>query len=224
MNLLHVVLREFGGLWICDFTIVIDQPRNELDIGLDYVHQRRVAEAQRAFKALLCERGADRARRSADHSGGTPAAEAIIDKAPLARRLILKPKRADAWDPARLSREVREYATEFGIRRELRFNDLWGTKVTEMVWAGISVPDLAIRIGWKIQTAAKMLGVYAALNPGRATVVALPAPAQRDEFHPLSPAWRDRAGERMAGLVCTRSAAFSRPVTSLTSIRSAPSP
>ena len=36
-----------------------------------------------------------------------------------------------------------------------------------MVWAGISVPDLAIRIGWKIETAAKMLGVYAALNPGR---------------------------------------------------------
>ena len=35
-----------------------------------------------------------------------------------------------------------------------------------MVWAGISVPDLAIRIGWKIETAAKMLGVYAALNPG----------------------------------------------------------
>jgi hypothetical protein len=36
----------------------------------------------------------------------TPAAEAIIDKAPLSRRLILKPKRADAWDSARLSREV----------------------------------------------------------------------------------------------------------------------
>ena len=29
-------------------------------------------------------------------------------------------------------------------------------------------------VGWKIETAAKMLGVYAALNPGRATVVALP--------------------------------------------------
>ena len=28
----------------------------------------------------------------------TPAAEAIIDKAPISRRLILKPKRADAWD------------------------------------------------------------------------------------------------------------------------------
>ena len=35
----------------------------------------------------------------------------------------------------------------------------------------------------KIETAAKMLGVYAALNPGRATVVALhPAPAKRDEI------------------------------------------
>ena len=90
--------------------------------------------------------------------------------------------RADAWDPARLSREVREYATEFGIRPELRFNDLRGTKVTEMVWSGISVPDLAIRIGWKIETAAKMLGVYAALNPGRAMVVALPGPAKRDDI------------------------------------------
>jgi hypothetical protein len=108
-------------------------------------------------------------------------AEAIIDKAALSRRLILKPIRADAWDPARLSREVREYATEFDIRRELRFNDLRGTKVTEMVWSGISVPDLAIRIGWKIETAAKMLGVYAALNPGRAMVVALPRPAKQED-------------------------------------------
>jgi integrase len=85
----------------------------------------------------------------------TAAAEAIIDKAPLSSHLILKPKPADARDPARLSREVREYATEFETRPELRFNDLRGTKVTEMVWSGIGVPDLAIRIGWKIETAAK---------------------------------------------------------------------
>jgi hypothetical protein len=50
-----------------------------------------------------------------------------------------------------------------------------------MVWAGISVPDLAIRIGWKFETAAKMLGVYAALNPGRATVMALPVSARLDD-------------------------------------------
>jgi hypothetical protein len=36
------------------------------------------------------------------------------------------------------------------------------------------VSDLAIRIGWKIEAAAKMLGVYAALSPGRAPGVALP--------------------------------------------------
>jgi len=98
--------------------------------------------------------------------------------------------RADAWDPARLSREVREYATEFGIRPELRFNVLRGTKVTEMVWAGISVPDLAIRIGWKIETAAKMLRVYAALNPRRAMVVALPILARQDEAPAEDPAGR----------------------------------
>jgi hypothetical protein len=69
----------------------------------------------------------------------------------------------------------------FGIRQELRFNDLRGTKVTEMVWAGVRVPDLAIRLGRKVETAAKVLGVYAALNPGRATVVALPARSKRDD-------------------------------------------
>ena len=111
----------------------------------------------------------------------TAAAEAVIAKAPISRRLILKPKRTDAWDRVRPSREVREYATQFEIRAELRLNDLRGTKVTEMVWSGISVPDLAIRIGWKIETAAKMLGVYAALNPGRAKLVALPAPTRQGD-------------------------------------------
>jgi hypothetical protein len=53
--------------------------------------------------------------------------------------------------------------------------------VTETVWAGISAPDIAIRIGWKIETAPKMLGVYAALKPGRVAVVAAPRPAQQDE-------------------------------------------
>jgi hypothetical protein len=43
------------------------------------------------------------------------------------------------------------------------------------------VPDLAIRIGWKIETAAKMLGVYAALNPGRTTVLTIPTSARQDD-------------------------------------------
>jgi hypothetical protein len=33
----------------------------------------------------------------------------------------------------------------------------------------------------KIETAAKMIGLYAALNPGRAMVVALRAPARGDD-------------------------------------------
>jgi integrase len=110
----------------------------------------------------------------------TASAEAIVDKAPHSRRLILRPLRANAWGAVRLSREVRDYATEFGIRRELRFNDLRGTKVTELVWAGTSVPELAVRMGWGRETAAKMAGVYAALNPGRGAVETLPATAMSE--------------------------------------------
>ena len=113
--------------------------------------------AARSSSALTSGGGASSTCRS-------PPAEAIIDKAPISRRPILKPMRAAAWDPARLSREVREYATDFGIRPELRFNDLRRSKVTQLVWSRIGVPDLAIRIGWKIETAAKMLGVYTALT------------------------------------------------------------
>jgi hypothetical protein len=143
------------------------------------LERREIRTAPDGSRAIILR--PNKRRRRIVNMPLTPAAEAIIDKAPISRRLILKPKRADAWDSARLSREVREYATEYKIRAELRFNDLRGTKVTEMVWSGISVPDLAIRIGWKIETAAKMLGVYAALNPGRATVVALPAPGREGD-------------------------------------------
>ena len=95
--------------------------------------------------------------------------------------LAFRHERQSAWLDG-IEGAFREYATEFNIRPELRFNDLRGTKVPETVWSGISVPDLAIRIGWKIETAAKMLGVYAAVNPGRAMVIALPAPAQQDHI------------------------------------------
>ena len=110
----------------------------------------------------------------------TAAAEAIIDKAPLAPPDPETEARGRMGFRPAFARSPR-VRHRVGIRPELRFNDLRGTKVTEMVWAGISVPDLAIRIGWKIETAAKMLGVYAALNPGRATLVALTGPARKDD-------------------------------------------
>jgi hypothetical protein len=43
------------------------------------------------------------------------------------------------------------------------------------------MPDLAARIGWKIETAAEVLGVYAAVNPDRTMVVALTAPAKEGD-------------------------------------------
>ncbi len=112
----------------------------------------------------------------------TPAAEAIIDKAPRSRRLILKPKRADAWDsgPA-LPRGPR-------IRHRVRYSP--GAPVQRHAWNesdrnGVvgdqrARPRDPRRV--KIETAAKMLGVYAALNPGRAMLIALPTLVQQDDI------------------------------------------
>lgn len=196
VNYLHGIPRSYGGadraeiIWedaeidlFCQDALHAGAVRLARETGLrigDLVELERseIKRAPGGSRAIILR--PNKRRRRIVNMPLTPAAEAIIDKAPITRRLILKPKRADAWDPARLSREVGEYATEFGIRSELRFNDLRGTKVTEMVWSGIVVPDLAVRIGRKIETAAKMLGVYAALNPGRAAVVALTAAAMGD--------------------------------------------
>src|SRR6185369_977733 len=44
----HVVAQELGRLLVADLARGRDQPRLEMDVGLDVVHQRRVAEAQHA--------------------------------------------------------------------------------------------------------------------------------------------------------------------------------
>ena len=59
--------------------------------------------------------------------------------------------------------EVRDRATRFGIRGEPRSNDLRRTKVTEPTCANTSVPELAVRMGWGLETAAKRAVIYAAL-------------------------------------------------------------
>ena len=71
----------------------------------------------------------------------TPAAEAIIDKAPISRRLILKPcARRHGTRPGCRARS----ASTPPVRDPpgARFNDLRGTKVTEMVWSGSACPTL----------------------------------------------------------------------------------
>ena len=50
---------------------------------------------------------------------------------------------------------------------ELTLYDLRGTAATRLVWAGRPLPDLALHMGWNPSYAARMLDIYAALNPGR---------------------------------------------------------
>src|SRR5690348_14301211 len=67
VELLHVVLQELGGGLDRDLAIIGDEARRELDVRLDRVHLRRVAEAEDTLEMLLSNRGPDLPRRRADH-------------------------------------------------------------------------------------------------------------------------------------------------------------
>lgn len=102
---------------------------------------------------------------------------------PSAFRRWVNGRFAERWISQRLSRSVREHANAIGLRKDLHFNDLRGTKVTELVWwpGGITIPELAVHMGWKLDRAAQMMGVYASLNPdfhGGGDVVAFPGGQQ----------------------------------------------
>jgi hypothetical protein len=56
------------------------------------------------------------------------------------------------------------------LRPELRLYDLRGSKVTELIWRErYTVAELALHMGWDMETAAKMMATYGALNPNALT-------------------------------------------------------
>src|SRR5688572_2199464 len=63
VQLRHVVAEEFGGVGVRDLALVGDQVLLELDIGLDRVEHRRIAEGQDAPQMLLPHGRADLAGR-----------------------------------------------------------------------------------------------------------------------------------------------------------------
>src|SRR3954447_1331371 len=62
----HVLPQELLGRLVRDAAIIGDQALFELDIGLDGIHQRRVAEGENAPQVLLGDGRADFSRRYAN--------------------------------------------------------------------------------------------------------------------------------------------------------------
>ena len=59
-----------------------------------------------------------------------------------------------------LSKDIRQVREKLGIPSELKLSDLRRTAWTEMANIGATVPQLAARAGWSMDTAAKNLDTY----------------------------------------------------------------
>src|SRR5690606_39198253 len=61
-ELLHVAAKELFGGWYRDLPVVGHQPGSEMDVSLDGVHQRGVAEGEDRPQVLLADRRTDLTR------------------------------------------------------------------------------------------------------------------------------------------------------------------
>lgn len=96
----------------------------------------------------------------------TPRLQALIDELPTDQEHIIVGARGEPIQATNvMGRNISQWRDKLGIRRELRLYDARGTAVTRLVRAGCSIGELAAHMGWKIQHAANMLDIYAALDP-----------------------------------------------------------
>ena len=93
----------------------------------------------------------------------------IIDSAP--GFLVLTAARDGAWTEENMSKSVKKAARNAEVREELRLYDARGSAVSRLVLSGVTVPELAIHMGWSPRTAAEMIERYAVLDPSMSDAV-----------------------------------------------------
>lgn len=99
----------------------------------------------------------------------TPKMAEIIDSAP--GFLVLTAARNGAWTEENMSKSVKKAARKAEVREELRLYDARGSAVSRLVLSGVTVPELAIHMGWSPRTAAEMIERYAVLDPAMSDAV-----------------------------------------------------
>jgi integrase len=81
------------------------------------------------------------------------------------RKTVLLNSEGNPWKSTTLAKEVRLAMDKLKMRDELWFNDLRGTRATELIWSGITAAHLALQMGWNLATAGRMMTVHGSLNP-----------------------------------------------------------
>jgi hypothetical protein len=90
----------------------------------------------------------------------------LIDATPPDREIILVGMRgAPFTDSTRMGQVVSQWRDKLSIRREIHLYDARGTAATRLLEANASLQEIALAMGWSPQHAAKMIEVYAKLNP-----------------------------------------------------------
>jgi hypothetical protein len=90
----------------------------------------------------------------------------IIDETPSKQFVIIASSTGNPFgSPDSLGRAVSRRRDEAGVRPELRLYDARGTAVTRLFEADASLREIAIHMGWSVDYASRMIGVYAAMNP-----------------------------------------------------------
>lgn len=95
----------------------------------------------------------------------TPAMGEVLDTTPDDRVLILVNADGEPLTEGWLSKAVKKWGRKAGVREELRLYDARGSCVTRLVMAGATLSEIAGHMGWSLSTAAKMIEVYAAMDP-----------------------------------------------------------
>jgi site-specific recombinase XerD len=89
----------------------------------------------------------------------------VIDATPADRILLLVNERGERLSESWASKALMKARGRAKLRPELRLYDARGSCVTRLVIAGASLSEIAHHMGWGLGTAAKMIEVYAAMDP-----------------------------------------------------------
>lgn len=95
----------------------------------------------------------------------TPAMGRLIDETPAGRMLLLVNAKGLPWTEEAASKAVMRARKAVGLRDELRLYDARGAGCTRLLRARATLSEIAMVMGWSPAYAAKMLAVYAALDP-----------------------------------------------------------
>lgn len=103
----------------------------------------------------------------------TAALAEVIDTTPSDRLLILTNASGGQLTAHRASEGLRQWRDKAGLNQALRLQDCRGTAATRLLDAGLSLSEIASRMGWSLRHASNVIEHYARVSPGETDAVLL---------------------------------------------------